>query len=253
MTQSVNHGLSESLFSAAVSGVGSVAVAADRCRTEVAGGHKTVVSFIDNADFAIPQRQLEKCDDPVRQKLRRHGPAAHPRKPVFDETDVLRGLDDADLILSALGLHRDHEMAAEPVEPDVEFVNLDLADVSDSCAKMVLQAVGRETKEGVDQPVVADDGQKRLFIVQCIGADDLWRGVGDIDGDHVGTRQDAVRLDQAEPVACTSGPFDDPLEAIWLCGEDFGGKRRAVSERVWDITDVLRQLYGEECRLAFDL
>ena len=60
-------------------------------------------------------------------------------------------------------------MAAVPVEADIEFVDLDLPHALDGRPKMVLQAVGGQPEKGVDQAVVADDGQKRLFIVQRVG------------------------------------------------------------------------------------
>ena len=78
-----------------------------------------------------------------------------------NEANVLARLDDADLILPTLRLHGDHIVATALIEPDIEFVDLDLPNPFDGRAKMVLKAVGRKAEKGVDQPVVAHDGQKR--------------------------------------------------------------------------------------------
>ena len=46
--------------------------------------------------------------------------------------------------------------------------------------QMVLEAVGGETEEGIDQTIVADDRQKSLFVVERVSADQLWRRVGNV-------------------------------------------------------------------------
>ena len=43
---------------------------------------------------------------------------------------------------------------------------------------MVLEAVGGETEESIDEPIVADNRQKSLFVVECVGADQFWRRIG---------------------------------------------------------------------------
>ena len=59
-------------------------------------------------------------------------------------------------------------MTAVLVDPDIELVDFDLADTLDGRAQMILQRIGRDTEENIEQPVVTDDRQKRLFVVQRI-------------------------------------------------------------------------------------
>jgi len=159
---------------------------------EVRRRHKSVVPFLDYLNLIILKCQFENCNNMVIHELGGDGTAAQPRELLLDEADILSGLDNADLILAALGLNRDHIVASALVDPDVEFVDLDLADPLDRRPKMVLQAVGRQPEEGVDQAVIPDDGEKRLFVVQGISPDDFGGRVGDRDPRHIRSRHDAV-------------------------------------------------------------
>ena len=112
--------------------------------------HKPIVTFIDDADFVVLQSQLEQGHNPPVHELRRDCTTTNARKFLRDETNVLSGLNNADLIVAALRLNRDDVMATPLVEPDVKLIDLDLSDAFDGRAKVVLEAVCGEAQEGVD-------------------------------------------------------------------------------------------------------
>jgi len=64
--------------------------------------------LIYHLDFLALESQLEQCDNTFLSELRSNGPAAHAGKFLLDPPDILRRLDDADLILAAFRLHRNN-------------------------------------------------------------------------------------------------------------------------------------------------
>ena len=99
--------------------------------------------------------------------MRSNCPTTHAGKSLFNETDVLSSLYDPYVVLTAFCLDGNHVVATSVVEPDVEFVDLDLPRSVDSGAKMVLKAIGREAEKRVDQAIIPDNRQQRLLIVEA--------------------------------------------------------------------------------------
>ena len=62
---------------------------------------------------------------------------------MFNETDVLRCLDNANLILASFCLNRNHKMTTMLINTHIKFIDFDLTDTFHRRTKMVLQAVGR--------------------------------------------------------------------------------------------------------------
>ena len=60
------------------------------------------------------------------------------------------------------------------VESNVELVDLNLSHALDGRPKMVLETIGREAEERVNQAIVPDDCQQGLFVVESVGTDKLW-------------------------------------------------------------------------------
>ena len=179
------------------------------------------MALLHDPHLVVLQGQFEQRDNVVLHELGGDGPAAHAGEALFGEPDVLCGLNDADAVPPALRLDGNDMVAAVPVEPDIEFVDLDLPHALDGRAKMVLQAVGGQPEKGVDQAVVANDGEERLFVVERIGPDQFRRRVGNIGNGKVAARHDMSLVYELESIAAPPGPFDDPLAAARLSPQDF--------------------------------
>ena len=115
------------------------------------------MSLLNNSHFVILQGQLEKGNRLILHKLGTNRAAAHSGIFLSDKRDVLACLHDADLILASLGLDRDCKMATIPVDPKVQFVDLDLSNTLHGRPQVILQTVGRQSKESVDKAVVANN------------------------------------------------------------------------------------------------
>ncbi len=150
------------------------------------------MTFFHDLDLAGLQRQLEQRDDIVVQELGGDGPATHAGELLLGEADILGRLHDPDLVLFALRLDGDHVMAAELVDADVEFVDLDLSQVLDRRPQMVLQAVGRKAEKRVDQAIVTDHREQGLLVIEFVRPDQLRRCVRYVDDDEIFPRQDTA-------------------------------------------------------------
>lgn len=106
------------------------------------------------------------------------------------------------------------------VEADIQLVDLNLANASNGCPEVILQAIGRETEESIDEPVVTHDRQKRLFVVQRVSPDQFRRGVRHGDADQVFARLDACRPYELESIAGAPSPLDDPFQSFRLGPDD---------------------------------
>ena len=175
-------------------------IVANGALIEIFGRNESIVLLIDHFDFAVLKRQFEEGYNLIIHKLCGDRSAAHIGEFFLDKANVLRGLDNPDLILAAFGLDRDDVVTAAVVYADIKLVDLDLADAFDGRPEVILEAVGRQAKEGVDQAVVADNSEKRLFIVECIRPNDLGRGIGNVDPYKVVARKDAIDLYEREAV-----------------------------------------------------
>ena len=82
--------------------------------------------------------------------------------------------------LPTFRLYRNDVVTPALVESDIKLVDLDLADDFDGCAQMVLEAVGGETEEGIDQSIVANDCKKGLLIVECLEVNQLRCRIGNV-------------------------------------------------------------------------
>ena len=67
--------------------------------------------LIHHLNFADLERQFEKRDDLVIHELRCNRTTTHVGVFLLYEADILRRLDDADLIFAAFGLAGDDEVA----------------------------------------------------------------------------------------------------------------------------------------------
>lgn len=112
--------------------------------------------LVHDLDLVTPKRQFEQRHHLAGHELRGDSPAAQTRELLLDEADVLGRLNDADPILSPLGLHRNDVVTTVLVETDAEFVDLDLARSFDRRPKMVLKAAGGQPEEDVDQPRICN-------------------------------------------------------------------------------------------------
>lgn len=124
--------------------------------------------FFNNPDLVILQSEFEQSDFPVFHELRCDCPTAHTAKLLLYVADVLNNLYNTYPVLSHLGLNGDNVMTAALVEPDIEFIDLDLPDTVNGRPEMVLEAIGREAKERVDQTVVTDDCQQSLLVIERV-------------------------------------------------------------------------------------
>lgn len=176
-------------------------------------GDEPIVPLFDDLYLVLLECQLEHSDDMVVHELSRDGAATKSGKTLFHETYVLCGLHYSDLILPALRLDRNHVVATAFVKADVELVYFDLPDPFDRGAKVVLEAIGREAEESIDQPVVPDNGKQRLFVVEGVGSDQFWRGVRNGDTNEIGPRKDPIDPDKLEPIRCLAGSLYDPFHA----------------------------------------
>ncbi len=142
-----------------------VFVVSNRSGVELIRRYKFIVPFLDNFYFVSPYRQLKQCYNTFFHELRGNSSASHSRKSLFNEADVLRRLDNSDLIFTTLRLYRNDIMTSPFIQSDVEFIDLDLTDVLDCGSEMILKAVGREPQERVDQAVVTNYREQRLFVI----------------------------------------------------------------------------------------
>src|SRR5258705_11843219 len=115
--------------------------------------------LLDDDDLVVCDRQFEHGDFVVFHELCRNRPGSQTGKALMAPSEILLRLHDGDLVRSALGLDRYCVMAAVAVDPEIELVDLDLADALHGRTEMILKAVRRQAEENVDQPIVPNDGE----------------------------------------------------------------------------------------------
>lgn len=190
------------------------------------------MTLFGNLDLPILQRQFKQRDDLILHELGGNGTATQSGKFFFDEANVLCGLNDADLVLAAFGLDGDDVLTPMSIEPDIQLIDLNLADALNSRAQVVLQTICCQTKECIDEPIVPNDCQKRLLVVQCVGSDNFGCSIRNIDPYKIISRDDTIDLNKGEPVSRASGKLDYPFHTFRLCGDDALWQSSSESERV---------------------
>ena len=105
-----------------------VSIVADGVPVEPLGRDQPVVALFRDPDLAVPKREFEERDRSVFHEPRGDRPAAHAGELLLGEADVPHRLSDPDPVLAALGLDGDDIVAAALVDPDVQLVDLYLAD-----------------------------------------------------------------------------------------------------------------------------
>lgn len=206
---------------------------------QFSGRNKPIVSFLDNPYLVFLQREFEQRDLSAFHELGGNCTAAHAREFLVDEADVLNDLDDPDPVRAHLGLDRNDVMAAVFVEPDIEFVDLDLSNALDRRPQVVLQAVSRKAEERVDQPVVAHDRQQRLLVAHRMEPNQFRGRIGNVGNDKAVTRENIGLPEELEPVAPLAGAENDPLPPVRLRREDAVGQLVAVTERIGHVANIL--------------
>ena len=82
--------------------------------------------FFDELHVFAVERQLEHRDHVASHELRCYGAAGKPREFLPAAGDVLRGLYDAQAIVSALRLHGQRELLAVLVDADIQLIDFNL-------------------------------------------------------------------------------------------------------------------------------
>ena len=212
-------------------------------------GDTVAIAKQSGAKLVVSDHELEQHDGVGREKLRGDRAATHVREFLPREFHVLIDLDEADLVRASLGLDGDDVMAPMTIQTYIQFVDLDLSEVVDGRPKMVLETVGRDAEEYVDQTVVSDDRQKRLFVVQGVHPDQFRRRVRDVDHVHIVARHDAIVRPQRYPISRSPAhpacEFDDPLASLRLDSDDRSRHVDPKAKGVNDVAEILGQVYPE--------
>jgi hypothetical protein len=88
------------------------------------------MTFLDNLDGIVANGEFEHCDALIGHELRGNCAASHLWIPLGAPSNILLCLNDTNLIASTLCLHGDDVMAAMAINPEIKFVDFDLADAS---------------------------------------------------------------------------------------------------------------------------
>lgn len=108
------------------------------------------MTLFDDANFIFLQCKLKKCNHVIAHELRCDCAASHTRELFFYKTNILRNLDDTNLIFSTLGLYWNDVVTASLVNPDIKLIYFNLPNTLYGCAQMVLETVSGKSQEGVD-------------------------------------------------------------------------------------------------------
>ena len=84
---------------------------------------------------------------------------------------------NSDCVGAAFSLDWDNIVTAVSIQSDVKFVDLNLSNTSDGRSEMVLQAIGREAEKSIDKPVISNDSEKSLLVVERICSNDFGCGI----------------------------------------------------------------------------
>ena len=74
------------------------------------------------------------------------------------------------------------------VQSNVELIDFDLADCRHRRAQVVLQGEARDAEKDIDQAVVTNLCEQRLFVAQGIGRDDFRPCIGNLDRNQISSR-----------------------------------------------------------------
>jgi len=94
--------------------------------TDLVRGDELVVFFFDELHVFAIERQLEHRDHVASHELRCSGAAGEALEFLPAAGDVLRGLYDAQAIISALPLHGQRKLLAVLVDADVHLIDFNL-------------------------------------------------------------------------------------------------------------------------------
>lgn len=147
-------------------------------------------------------------------------------------------LHNAMFVRATLCLNRHHKLPAVAIQSDIDLIDLDLSDILHRCSQVILEGERGNPQKHIDQAVVTNLCQQRLFVAQCVGSDDFGSGIGNLDGDKFFARGDSIEANLLESVACAPCTFDDPLPILRCCLPDRVGKLIAVAERINYVADV---------------
>lgn len=97
------------------------------------------MSLLNDFELVVLDLQFKQRDLVAGDELRRDRATPQLRVLLRTPGRVLRRLHRGYLVAPALGLHRNDVMTPVLVQPDIQLVDLDLADALDAGAQMVLQ------------------------------------------------------------------------------------------------------------------
>ena len=95
--------------------------------------------LLDHFELVILNLQFKQRDLVTGDELSRDGAASEVRVLLRAPRRVLSRLHGGNLVLSTLGLDRDDVVATVLVQPDVQLIDLDLANALDAGSQVVLQ------------------------------------------------------------------------------------------------------------------
>ena len=96
------------------------------------------MSFFNNLEFAAVNRQLEKSNQIVRDKLSGNGPTDEIREFLGTALNVLASLNHSEAVGPSFGLYWNHKLRALLVDTNINLIDFDLANTSHSCTQMIL-------------------------------------------------------------------------------------------------------------------
>ncbi len=179
--------------------------------------------------FAL-KGEFEQSDSVVGHELCGNGAACQAGEFLNAAGNVLAGLGNAELIRASLGLDGNDKLLTVPVHAYVYFVDFDLSHVLDEGLQVVLQRITGYAEKYVDQPVIANLGEKRLLVGERVGGDNFRRRVRYFYGDEIGPgtmRMSWPSLKRYWPLPASSIPHSMPLEAV----ETISGGRAVLNRK----------------------
>src|SRR5262249_6147738 len=134
--------------------------------------------------------------------------------------DILLRLLPPVLILAPLSLNRDYVLAAMTIKPNIQLINLYLADILYRRAQVILKRGRGNPQENIHQPVVPHLCKQRLFVAERMRLNNLRCRIGNLYDKLIGPGLNGERALQAELVLGSANAVDCPLQAIRRCLQD---------------------------------
>src|ERR1700722_8329580 len=103
---------------------------------------------------------------------------------------------------------------------------------------MILERVGRQAQKGIDQSIVPNDCEQRLFVIECICTYDFRRRIWDADSNKLHVRYNPIEFRKYERILCSPGTLYDPLLTGWLRIQYELWHLGSIAKRIDDITQV---------------